>query len=180
MVLLGWHYLLNQPSEDLTAKIKSKDMPDYVAQGVNTLVYSLDGIQQYFAEADKVVYFQENGTTLFTMPVVYLFQMNKQTNLIERSWKLRSNHAQLDKDKMLYLTGNVLIESLLPESKIKTLTTENAQVNLTTQDILSDTMVSVAGAQFVTTGNRLQGNLRQQIATLKEQVKTQYEINTQQ
>ena len=40
-------------------------------------------------------------------------------------------------------------------------------------------MVKINGQNFNSTGLKMIGNLRQQIATLKEQVKTYYEINKQ-
>ena len=44
---------------------------------------------------------------------------------------------------------------------------------------VSDTQVKINGLNFNSSGLKLVGNLRQQVATLKEQVKTYYEINKQ-
>lgn len=85
--------------------------------------------------------------------------------------------AKLTKNNMLYLDGNVIAETLLDNAKLQRVMTESAVVNLTTQDITSDTMVTIKGQNFSSTGLKLTGNLQQQIATLKEQVKTHYEIN---
>ncbi|MBE2895005.1 LPS export ABC transporter periplasmic protein LptC [Spirabiliibacterium falconis] len=176
----GWYFTLNQQDDDTAlAKIKPQDAPDYIATAMQTTVYAIDGTKQYVADADNVTYFQTNGETQFTSPEVFLYQKNKQTGELVKSWRLRADVATLSKDKILYLKDNVLVQSLLPDSRIQTLKTQSAVVNITTQDITSDTMVSIQGQQFTTTGNVLTGNLRQQIATLKEQVKTQYEINTQ-
>jgi len=41
----------------------------------------------------------------------------------------------------------------------------------------SDNTVKINGQNFTSTGLKLTGNLQQQIANLKEQVKTYYEIN---
>ena len=40
----------------------------------------------------------------------------------------------------------------------------------------SDSMVKINGLNFSSTGLKMVGNLRQQVATLKEQVKTYYEV----
>ncbi len=178
LAVLGWYYSLNQHEEpDLTARIQTSDSPDYTANKMETTLYSIDGRKQYVATADQVEYFQKSGDTLFKSPVVYLFETAK-TNPEElvRSWKLSADQAKITDDKILYLDNNVAIQSLLPESKIHSLNTSSAVVNLTTQDITSDTMVSVAGQGFTTTGKSMIGNLRQQVATLKEQVQTHYEI----
>lgn len=177
--LLAWYYSLSQQDESvLSARIQTSDSPDYVANRMETTLYSVDGRKQYVATADQVEYFQQNGDTVFKFPVVYLFETAKDSNNLVRSWKLSADQAKIDNNKILYLDDNVAIESLLPESKIHSLKTSSAVVNLTTQDITSDTMVSVVGQSFTTTGKRLVGNLRQQVATLKEQVKTHYEIQT--
>lgn len=177
--LLAWYYSLNQQDEStLGARIQTSESPDYVANRMETTLYSLDGRKQYVATADQVEYFQQNGDTVFKAPVVYLFETAKNSDHLVRSWKLSADQAKLSNDKILYLDDNVMIESLLPESKIHSLKTASAVVNLTTQDITSDTMVSVVGQSFTTTGQRLVGNLRQQVATLKEQVQTHYEIQT--
>lgn len=177
--LLAWYYTLNQQDDAaLSARIQTSDNPDYIANQMETTLYSLDGRKQYVATADQVEYFQQGGNTVFKSPVIYLFEPTANQEHLVRSWKLSAAQATLDKDKMLYLDDNVIIESLLPESKIHSLKTASAVVNLTTQDVTSDTMVSVVGQSFTTTGQRLVGNLRQQIATLKEQVQTHYEIQT--
>ncbi|KGQ69925.1 LPS export ABC transporter periplasmic protein LptC [Chelonobacter oris] len=175
--LLGWYYTLNQQEESaLTTRIQADKSPDYIANQMETTLYSLDGRKQYVASAEQVEYFQQSGDTVFKSPVVYLFESAKNSDNLVRSWKLSADQAKITNDKMLYLDNNVAIESLLPESKIHSLKTSSAVVNLTTQDITSDTMVTVVGQSFTTTGKSMAGNLRQQIATLKEQVQTHYEI----
>ena len=180
LAVLSWYYSLNQQEEpDLIARIQTSDSPDYTANRMETTLYSIDGRKQYVATADQVEYFQKNGDTVFKSPVVYLFETAK-TNPegLVRSWKLSADQAKITNDKILYLDNNVAIQSLLPESKIHSLNTSSAVVNLTTQDITSDTIVSVVGQGFTTTGKSMIGNLRQQVATLKEQVQTHYEIQS--
>ena len=79
----------------------------------------------------------------------------------------------------VYLEGGVVAESLDPLSRLQRVETEAAVINLKTQDITSDTQVKINGLNFNSSGLKLVGNLRQQVATLKEQVKTYYEINKQ-
>ena len=99
--------------------------------------------------------------------------------LEKQNWKLSAQKAKLTKDQMLYLEGGVVAESLDPLSRLQRVETEAAVINLKTQDITSDTQVKINGLNFNSSGLKLVGNLRQQVATLKEQVKTYYEINKQ-
>ena len=186
---LGWFYSLNSDKPDLSNLVKKTDSPDYIGNKMETTVFSPEGKKQYLSTADKVKHYTVDGHTEFEMPLVYLFDVsisnnaeksNNSAKLLEsQSWKLSAKKAKLTKGEMLYLEGDVIAESLEPTSRLQRIETQVAEVNLKTQDISSDTMVKINGQNFNSTGLKMVGNLRQQIATLKEQVKTYYEINKQ-
>ena len=186
LCLLGWYYSLNQDDSDLQSLVKTPDSPDYIGNKMETTVFSPEGKKQYLALSEKVEHFGQNGKTNFTAPLVYLFNFpadnsvpkNESAKLPEtQSWKLSALNAVLTRDEMLYLTGDVVVESLTPASRLQRIETESATVNLKTQDITSDEAVKINGQNFNSTGLKMVGNLRQQAATLKEQVKTYYEIS---
>lgn len=189
LALLGWYYSLNQDHSDLQSLIKKPDSPEYVGNKMETTVFSPEGKKQYLAISDKVEYYTQDGHTDFILPLVYLFDVsldNKdkeaktdKIQLEKQNWKLSAQKAKLTKDQMLYLEGGVVAESLDPLSRLQRVETEAAVINLKTQDITSDTQVKINGLNFNSSGLKLVGNLRQQVATLKEQVKTYYEINKQ-
>lgn len=174
--LLAWFYTLNRSDEDLSGLIKKDEQPEYVGVNMQTLVYSPTGQKQYHATAKQVEYFQDNGQTHFTLPELLLFEITSEKIQQKQSWKLRADKAVLTKENILYLSGNVVAQSLFAESKLQRVATEQATVNLKTQDITSDQAVKINGLNFTSTGLKLVGNLQQQTATLKEQVKTYYEI----
>ena len=186
---LGWFYSLNSDKPDLSNLVKKPDSPDYIGNKMETTVFSPEGKKQYLSTADKVKHYTVDGHTEFEMPLVYLFDVSTSNNaeksnhsaklLESQSWKLSAQKAKLTKDEMLYLEGDVVAESLEPTSRLQRIETQVAEVNLKTQDISSDTMVKINGQNFNSTGLKMVGNLRQQIAKLKEQVKTYYEINKQ-
>ena len=177
LVLLAWYYSLNQDDQQLATLIKKEESPEYIGHKMSTVVYSPTGKKQYLAVSDKVEYYNYDGHTNFERPLVYLFEIENQKTQQKESWKLSADRAILTKDNMLYLKGNVIAEILLPQSKLQRIETEDAKVNLNTQDISSDNTVKINGQNFTSTGLKLTGNLQQQIANLKEQVKTYYEIN---
>ena len=80
---------------------------------------------------------------------------------------------------MLYLEGGVVAESLDPLSRLQRVETEAAVINLKHKTLLPGYTSKINGLNFNSSGLKLVGNLRQQVATLKEQVKTYYEINKQ-
>ena len=177
LVMLAWYYSLNQDEQQLATLIKKEESPEYIGHKMSTVVYSPTGQKQYLAVSDKVEYYDYDGHTNFERPLVYLFEIENQKTQQKESWKLSADRAILTKDNMLYLKGNVIAETLLPQSKLQRIETEDAKVNLNTQDISSDNTVKINGQNFTSTGLKLTGNLQQQIANLKEQVKTYYEIN---
>lgn len=177
LVLLAWYYSLNQDDQQLATLIKKEESPEYIGHKMSTVVYSPTGKKQYLSASDKVEYYDYDGHTNFEQPLVYLFEIENQKTQQKESWKLSADRAILTKDNMLYLKGNVIAETLLPQSKLQRIETEDAKVNLNTQDISSDNTVKINGQNFTSTGLKLTGNLQQQIANLKEQVKTYYEIN---
>lgn len=178
-ILLAWFYSLNQSEQNLDGLIKKPDSPEYTGQHMQTTVFSPTGKKQYLATSDTVAHFTTSGETHFDQPEVYLFDIDSSEQNINKdkeSWKLRADKAVLTKDNMLYLEGNVLAESLFTLSRLQRVETERAVINLSTQDITSDTTVKIYGQNFHSTGLKLTGNLQQQVATLKEQVNTYYEI----
>lgn len=179
VLLLAWFYSLNQEDNQLGNLIKKQESPEYTGLEMETVLYSpTNGRHQYVARSEKVAYFETDGHTEFTKPIVYLYNI-EGNQADQQSWLLQADLATLTKDNLLYLEGNVLVQSLLTDSRLQRIETQQAVVNLTNHDISSDTQVKINGQNFVTTGQKLTGNLQQQVATLKQQVKTYYEINNQ-
>lgn len=171
--LASWAYYLyqadNQP--DLSALIKKDGSPEYTGRRMDTTVYDLQGKAQYFAAADEIKRYESNERTEFIRPLLELF--DKDTAL--KQWRVTADHAEITKEKMLHLVGNVKIESLDSQSRLQRIETERLNVDLTTQDISSDQVVKSYGMGFITTGVGLTGNLKKQIATLTNDVKSYIE-----
>lgn len=172
LILTAWFYSLNQ-SKTITLQ-KDNTIPDYTSENVLTKVFFNTGDIQYSAAAKRIEYFLDKAETLFFQPDVFVYTNNNQTT--EKSWHLSADKATLLGKDQLKLEGNVQIENLQKEAKFDSITTQSTLVNLITQDISSDTMVQIKGKNFITSGRKLVGNLRNQVATIQEQVKTQYEI----
>ncbi|QLB13344.1 lipopolysaccharide export system protein LptC [Bisgaardia hudsonensis] len=172
----AWFYSLQASNDELTQLIKDKKSPEYIGHKMETTVFSLTGEKQYVANAKTVEYYDSEGYSIFEEPIVHLFDIkNKQFE--QQNWKLSAKQAKLTKDNMLYLEGEVIAQNLVNNSKLQQITAEEATINLKNQDITSNTTVNIIGQNIVSTGSKLVGNLNQQIATLKEQVKTRYEIS---
>ncbi|QIM68951.1 LPS export ABC transporter periplasmic protein LptC [Basfia succiniciproducens] len=178
LVLLAWFYTLNQDKPDLTRLIKAPESPEYTGHKMETTIFSPAGKKQYQAYSDTARHYDQDGHTEFVNPVVFALEVETE-NQGKQSWKLTAKSATLTKDNLLYLNGEVVAQSLDPISRLQRIETEAAVVNLKNQDITSDNMVTIRGLNFTSSGMKLTGNLKQQAATLKEQVKTHYEISNQ-
>ena len=170
--LLGWmQYQAKDETNGLDNLIKKEGMPDYTGNRMSTSVFDLEGKPEYYAEAEEIKRYEESEKTEFTNPLVNLF--DKLTTL--KQWKLSADHAEINAERILTLSGHVTLQALEPTSKLQRIETDHLSVNLTTQDVFTDSEVKSQGLGFTTTGVGLKGNLKQQVATLLKDVKSYIE-----
>lgn len=170
-ILTGWY--VSQQNEDpkFADLVKREGAPEYTGQKMATTVYDLAGKPQYFAEAQEIKRFETTERTEFIKPLLNLF--DAETAL--KQWNVTADHAEITKDKILNLKGNVKIQSLDPTSRLSLIETDSLSINLTTHDISSESVVKSRGMGFTTEGEGLVGNLKKQVATLTKNVKTYIE-----
>ncbi|GKX56469.1 lipopolysaccharide export system protein LptC [Leminorella grimontii] len=167
--LIGWNLA---DKEDAQSIVPPDDKePTYQSQQMITIVYNPEGLLNYKLTAEDVKYYAKPEDTWFTSPVMIVF--DKEQVAI---WSIRANRAKLTKSRMLYLYGDVEVNSLTATSQLEKIKTDNADINLTTQDISSDDRVTLYGASFTSEGMKMRGNLRSKTAKLIEKVKTYYEV----
>lgn len=168
----GWYLSLQESSDPKLAELaKREGAPEYTGEKMTTTVFDLKGKPQYFAEAEEIKRYESTERTEFFKPLLDLF--DAETAL--KQWKVTADYAEITKDKVLNLKGNVKIQGLDPNSRLSAIETDSLSVNLTTQDIFTDSVVKSKGMGFTTTGTGLVGNLKKQVATLTKDVKTYIE-----
>ncbi|EOV9028684.1 LPS export ABC transporter periplasmic protein LptC [Cronobacter sakazakii] len=172
LVLIGIN--LADQDESGPTTVNSNE-PTYQSEQSNTLVYSAEGALNYRLVAQHVEYFSDDGVSWFTQPVMTTFDTNKVP-----TWSVKADRAKLTNDRMLYLTGHVEVNALTPDSQLRKITTDKAEINLVTQDVTSDTLVTLYGTSFNSSGLKMRGNLRSKNAELIEKVRTSYEIQNKQ
>lgn len=172
LILIG----LNLADRDTVAPpTVNNTEPTYKSEHSTTVVYNPEGALNYRLVAEHVEYFSDKAVSWFTNPVMTQYDENKVA-----TWSLRADRAKLTNDRMLYLYGNVVLTALTPDSQLRKITTDNAQVNLITQDVASDDLVTLYGTSFNSSGLKMRGNLRSKNAELIEKVRTSYEIQNKQ
>jgi len=173
LILIGWN-LADFNNKSQVEAVNNND-PTYQSQHSVTIVYSPTGKLSYKLVAEAAKYYTADELSWFTQPVMTLFDENAVA-----TWSVRADRAKLTKDRMLYLYGQVEVNSLTTTSQLEKIKTDNAQVNLITQDVSSDDEVTLFGTNFTSNGMKMRGNLREKTAELIDKVKTNYEIQKQQ
>lgn len=168
--LIGWN--LSGSSEDSNDGIIVNDgQPSYQAKDSQTFVHEPSGELAYKLVASEVQNFAQEKITWFTEPVLTTYDPDSTP-----TWVVRAKKAKLTNDKMLYLYGDVQVESLTTDTQLQRILTESAVVNLTTQDISSEDEVTILGVGLKSVGMKMRGNMRNRSAELIEKVNTYYEI----
>ncbi|MWP99237.1 LPS export ABC transporter periplasmic protein LptC [Glaesserella parasuis] len=169
-VLAGWYYS-QQDDTGLSQLIKKEGSAEYIGQKISTSAYDLNGKPQYSAQAEEVKRYESTQRIEFLKPLLNLFDAESAL----KQWQVEADYADVTKDKILNLRGNIKINSLDPTSRLQKIEAEVLSIDLNTQDIFSDSMVKSTGIGFTSTGIGLKGNLKKQTATLTKDVKTYIE-----
>lgn len=167
--LIGWNYTNNTEFGD--GEIVDDGQPTYQSKSSISFVYEPTGILGYKLVADDVKNYAQQKFTWFTNPVLTTYSPTG-----DATWTVRANKAKLTNSKMLYLYGDVQIDSLSDDSQLQRISTDNAVANLDTQDVSSDDEVTIIGVGLKSVGLKMRGNLREKRAELIEKVNTYYEI----
>ncbi|WP_075182976.1 LPS export ABC transporter periplasmic protein LptC [Pantoea sp. 1.19] len=173
LVLIGWN--LTGDGDDSRPRGPQTGEPTYISDQAQTAVYNPEGALSYKLVAEKVEYFSDEELSWFTLPVMTTYDENKVP-----TWSVRADKAKLTQDRMLYLYGHVEVNALTQDAQLRRMQTDNAQVNLITQDVTSNDRVILTGTSFNATGMKMRGNLRNKTAELIEKVQTSYEIQNEQ
>ncbi|AGB76558.1 LPS export ABC transporter periplasmic protein LptC [Pseudocitrobacter corydidari] len=172
LILIGINLASND--DDGQAVVNAND-PTYKSEHTDTVVYSPEGALNYRLIAEHVEYFSDEAVSWFTQPRLTTFDTEKVP-----TWSIKADKAKLTNDRMLYLYGHVEVNALTPDAQLRKITTDNAQINLVTQDVTSDDLVTLYGTTFNSSGLKMRGNLRSKNAELIEKVRTSYEIQNKQ
>ncbi|MEO3990374.1 LPS export ABC transporter periplasmic protein LptC [Pseudocitrobacter cyperus] len=172
LILIGVNLASND--DDGQPVVNAND-PTYKSEHTDTVVYSPEGALNYRLIAEHVEYFSDEAISWFTQPRLTTFDTDKVP-----TWSIKADKAKLTNDRMLYLYGHVEVNALTPDAQLRKITTDNAQINLITQDVSSDDLVTLYGTTFNSSGLKMRGNLRSKNAELIEKVRTSYEIQNKQ
>lgn len=145
--------------------------PQHQCHSLVTVVYDEQGALHYRLAAAAAQHDARGQISYFEQPQLQLFNASQQI-----SWVVHANQARLVQQRQLYLSGNIEIRSLMADTALQKMVTEQVQIDLIDQAIQSDQRVTLSGQQFISRGNGLRGNFNQQVFTLLNSVKTRYAV----
>ncbi len=170
LTLINWD-ITDIDDHTIPQLVQYQTAPIHQSKQTTTIVYNKIGKIIYKIKAEDVQYYLTSELSWFTRPTMTLF--NEEAIA---TWSLRADRAKLTKNQILYLYGHVEVNNLSATLKLEKIKTNNAQINLRTQDITSNEEVTVYGIHFTSNGMQMRGNLQNKTAELIDKVKTNYEI----
>lgn len=81
---------------------------------------------------------------------------------------------------MLYLYKHIKINTLIPNSQLHKITTNNTQINLITQNITSKNLITLYKTTFNSNNLKIHNNLHNKNTKLIKKIKTSYKIQNKQ
>lgn len=129
--------------------------PTYQCNKTITVIYSPTGELNYKLVASHIQHFIGTKITKLHQPTIIIYHENQAP-----TWKLSSDTAKLTNNKILYLYGHVQVQNISNIFQIKQLTTNQAVLNLITQDVFSDEKTNLYGNRFHSIGMKLRGNFK--------------------
>lgn len=162
-----WRFF--SPDEQTAIPASSEYQPDFTAQELRSVEFSIEGkiIRRTFA--DSMAHYSELGMTMFTNPVIILYDDNAQA-----TWKIQAEEGNFSNDDVATLRNDVVIKNMTKNDYIDVITTSYLQLELAESLVRSDQLITITGDLFNQTGIGLEGDLKQEYMTILKQVKAIY------
>jgi lipopolysaccharide export system protein LptC len=164
-------WLVLMPKRDVHLGRVEDPVSQHKCYSLVTVVYDEQGVPYYRLAAAEARHDPREQISYFEQPQLQLLNESQQI-----SWVVRANQAQLVQQRQLYLRGHIEVRSLMAQTVLQTMVTEQVQIDLIDQVIQSDQPVTLTGEQFISRGNGLWGHFNQRVFTLLNSVNTRYAV----
>lgn len=151
--------------EPETAPPSAVYQPDFTAEVLRSVEYNTDGEIVRRTFADKMEHYAELGMTMFTNPVIILYD-----ETAEATWKVQAKEGVFNNNDAT-LRDQVLIKNMKKNDYIDVISTNYLKMNLNDGVVRSDELITVSGDLFNQTGIGLEGNFNTQYMSILKQVK---------
>jgi lipopolysaccharide export system protein LptC len=141
--------------------------PDFIAESLNSDIYSDKGNLSYVINANRMEHYADLAVTHFEFPQYTLYP--KST---ESSWKINANEGTLYSNNRVKLENRVKLVATDKTSLIQEVHSRYLELDLNTNIVSSEQTVMIQGDGFTVYGSGLIIDLNTKQMTLTEHVKT--------
>lgn len=166
----GYYLLIQKDSKEKQQVKSNTEKPLFTAEHVESTNYDEEGIRSYALESVYLEHYIDVDETHFNDPVLWTYRDG-----IAQEWRITSKFAVLKNSRMMTMTGDVKIFNLLPDTQIKTITTQELTLDLSTRDFWSKTKTNILGVGFTSEGKTMKGNFGSHQMELIKEVMSKYE-----
>ena len=152
--------------------IVDEQRPDFIAEKLESKIFSELGQLSHTIEADRMEHYAELEVSYFERPNYTLYPQKDN-----KPWKISAQEATLYKDNRVELNTQVKIQATEADSFIKNIYCKKIALDLKTNIISSEQAVVVVGKDFTMYGSGLIINLNTKQMTLKQHERTNYKKN---
>lgn len=163
----AWRFFSADDQQVNSASAEYK--PDFTAEVLRTVEYNTDGKIVRRTFADKMEHYSELGMTMFSNPVIILYD-----KAAKATWKIQSKEGVFNTNDDATLRDDVIITNMTPNDYVDLITTTYLQMDLNENKVRSDQLITISGKLLHQTGVGLEGDLKKESMTIFKQVKATY------
>ncbi len=159
-------------SIEQTRSIVDEQRPDFVAEKLQSKIYSALGQLSHTIKAERMEHYSDLAVSYFEFPHYTLYPKKEG-----QPWKVSAKEATLYKDNRVELNTQVHIQATEVDSLIKEIHCKVIALDLKTNIISSDQTVVIVGKDFTMYGSGLIIDLNTKQMTLTKHESTIYKEN---
>ena len=170
-ILLFWNPFWSI-TESKKNNVSQIEQPDFIAQGMTLRQYNDEGHISSQVYAQHMAHYELQDITKFTKPsyIIYLGDGAPK-------WKVTADTGVFDQRDQVILENNVIISAIDPNENIKSISTSQLTLDLTTMILTSDQKIEIIGTQYHITGVGLKADLNKQHIELIKEIQAVYDNN---
>lgn len=169
IALVVWRFL-DRGEESSEGGIPPLYQPDFIAEGLQSSAFDAQGRLTHKIRAARMEYFTELEMTTLAEPVLQAYPADGQA-----LWQIAASEGILTDQNQVVLQKGVKIQNLGHNQYFSELETSQLELDLNTQQVSSDRLVTIKGPQYDLQGNGMQGDLNSQTLTLLDKVHAVYQ-----
>ncbi len=153
--------------------------PDFTAENLVTRIFESNGRLSHRIRAAHMAHYSQQNLTKLTLPV-YITNIENQPEGATELWQVKASEGRFYNDEKLELITQVELTNLSNIGYIRNITTDYLAIDLNTQQMYTESPVTISGPQFLIRGIGLTVDIESQQLELIQHVETIFYPNAHQ